>query len=298
MTQMEVSTIFYSWQSEDKKTKNFIDKALKGAIEDIKASSTFSTPLILDRDTKDVIGSPHIVKTILSKIDACEIFVADISIIDTAGSGKKLVNQNVMFELGYAMAKHTELRVVSLFNEDSGDIKDVPFDISHHRAHPFSMTSDIKGAQLRKDLYHILLKHLTADREQLIPGHEDNLYAKLKKDVVNFLLSDPAKEDGAALRANGSLDEAERLIMKVFASMPDEKRIMVVRTLGGGVLIPSGKLNEAIQKEIDNVDTQEIIADMDSLVDGGVLSISYSQKGTPSYRPTKQGFEIIKNLQS
>lgn len=296
---MEASTIFYSWQSEDKKTKNFIDKALKGAIEDIKIGGAFSTPLILDRDTKDVIGSPHIVKTILSKIDACEIFVADISIIDTAGSGKKLVNQNVMFELGYAMAKHTELRVVSLFNEDLGDIKkDLPFDISHHRAHPFSMKSDVKGIQLRKDLHHILLKHLTADNDQLIPGHEDALYAKLKKDVANFLLSSPANESGAAPRASGSLDEAERLIMKVFASMPDEKRIMVVKTMGGGVLIPSGKLNENIQKEIDSVDPQEIIADMDSLVDRSILSISYSKKGTPSYRPTKQGFEIIKNLQS
>jgi hypothetical protein len=158
------------------------------------------------------------------------------------------------------------------------------------------MKSDLKAVRLRKDLYHILLKHLTVDKDQLIPGHEDTLYAKLKKDVANFLLSDPSKEDGAVSRANNSLDAAERLIMRVFASMSDEKRIMVVRTMGGGVLIPSGKINEDIQKAIDNVDPQEIIADMDALVDKSVLSISYSQKGTPSYRPTKQGFEIIKNL--
>lgn len=294
---MEVSTIFYSWQSENKKTKNFIDKALRGAIEDLGIGGEFSIPLTLDRDTKDVIGSPHIVKTILGKIDACEIFVADISIIDTAdSSGKKLVNQNVMFELGYAMAKHTELRVVSLFNEDMGDIKDIPFDISHHRAHSFSIEHDKKGAQLRKDLHYILLKHLTASKEQFIPGHDDSLYAKLKKDVASFLLNNPIVDTGASPHSNSPLDETERLIMKVFANMPDEKRIMVVRTLSGGVLIPGGKLSEELQKEINDVDTQEIIADMNSLVDRGILSISYSSKGTPSYMPTKEGFKIIKEL--
>lgn len=295
---MEVGTIFYSWQSEDRRTKNFIDKALKGAIEDISKKGAFNTPLTLDRDTKDVIGSPHIVKTILSKIDACEVFVADISIIDTAeGSGRKLVNQNVMFELGYAMAKHSELRIVSLFNKDLGDIKDIPFDISHHRAHPFSMASDVKGTQLRKDLYHILLKHLTADKGAHISAHEDNLYAKLKKDVVTFLLNDSPRKDGFTPRTENSLDEAERLVMRMFADMPDEKRIMAVGTLGGRILIPSGKLNESLQIEVDKVDTQQMIADMDSLADKGVLSISYSQKGTASYRPTKKGFEIIKKIE-
>ena len=34
--QIESSTIFYSWQSESKKTKHFIDKALSGANEDIE----------------------------------------------------------------------------------------------------------------------------------------------------------------------------------------------------------------------------------------------------------------------
>jgi hypothetical protein len=294
---MEDSTIFYSWQSEDSKTHNFINKALKGAIKDINEGGEHNIPIVLDRDTKDVIGSPHIVSTILGKIDACEVFVADISIIDTANSSaKKLVNQNVMFELGYAIAKHTDLRVVSLFNKDSGDIKDIPFDISHHRAYPFSMKSDAKGTQMRKDLRAILLKHLSASGQQFTPGHDDTLYARLKKDVANFLLSNPATDDGVTSQSNNSLDETERLIMKVFASMPDEKRIMVVRTLGGGVLIPSGKLDESLQKEIDLVNSQEIVAEMDSLVDKGILSISYSQKGTPSYMPTKEGFKISKEL--
>jgi hypothetical protein len=292
---MRDSTIFYSWQSEDRKTKNFIDKALKGAIEDIGKGDKFTTPLTLDRDTKDVIGSPHIVQTILNKIDACEVFVADVSIIDVAqGSGKKSVNQNVMFELGYAMAKHSELGVITLFNTDTGDVKDRPFDLSHHRAHTFSIANDKTGTKLRKDLASILLKHLTAEKLQVMPGHDDSLYLRLKNDVANFLLGTTSATQGNANSDKDSLDEMETLIMKVFADMSDDKRIMVVRTMGGGILVPAGKVDDSLSQELDSRDAEEIIAYMNALVEKNVLAITYGTKGTPNYRLAKAGFEMIK----
>lgn len=294
---MRDSTIFYSWQSEDKKTKNFIDKALKGAIEDIGKGDEFTTPLTLDRDTKDVIGSPHIVQTILNKIDACEVFVADVSIIDTAqGSGKKSVNQNVMFELGYAMAKHSELGVITLFNTDTGDVKDRPFDLSHHRAHTFSIANDKMGAQLRKDLTSILLKHLTAEKPQVIPGHDDSLYLRLKNDVANFLLGATSAAQHDLDNDEDSLDEMEALIMKVFANMSDDKRIMVVRTMGGGILVPAGKVEDSLSKELDSKDAEELIANMNALAEKNILAITYGTKGTPNYRLAKAGFEMIKKI--
>ena len=293
---MKDVTIFYSWQSEDKKTKNFIDKALKGAIEDIGKSEEFSQPLILDRDTQGVIGSPYIVQTILSKIDACEIFVADTSIIGVAASGKKQINQNVMFELGYAIAKHTELNVITLFNEDTGAASDRPFDLSHHRAHTFSIANDKMGIQLRKDLTSILLKHLTAEKSQIIPGHDDSLYLRLKNDVANFLLGATSAEQHDLNNDEDSLDEMETLIMKVFADMSDDKRIMVVRTMGGGVLVPAGKVDNDLSQELDSKDTEEVIAYMNALVEKNILAITYGTKGTPNYRLAKAGFEIIKKM--
>ena len=293
---MKDVTIFYSWQSEDKKTKNFIDKALKGAIEDIGKSEEFSQPLTLDRDTQGVIGSPHIVQTILSKIDACEIFVADTSIIGVAVSGKKQINQNVMFELGYAIAKHTELNVITLFNEDTGATSDRPFDISHHRAHTFSIAKDKMGIQLRKDLTSILLKHLTAEKSQIIPGHDDSLYLRLKNDVANFLLGTTSIAQRDLNNDEDSLDEIETLIMKVFADMSDDKRIMVVRTMGGGILVPAGKVEDSLSKELDSKDAEELIANMNALVEKNVLAVTYGAKGTPNYRLAKAGFEIIKKM--
>lgn len=38
----------------------------------------------VDRDTKNELGSPDIVNTIFAKIDECDLFVADISIINSA----------------------------------------------------------------------------------------------------------------------------------------------------------------------------------------------------------------------
>lgn len=290
------STIFYSWQGDNKKTKNFIDKALKAAIKDIAASGQFNKPLVLDRDTKDVLGSPHIVRTILDKIDACEIFVADVSLIDRSSNGRILVNQNVMFELGYAIAKHTDVRVITLFNSDLGDMKDGPFDISHYRSQSFSVDNDKGGVRLRRDLYSILLKYLTAEIEQTIPGHDDYMYAKLKRDIAQFLSNDPIEVAVSTQDSDPEMDDTERLIMRLFASMVDEKRILVIRTMGGSTIVPHGDIDQGVWKELEGVDAQEIVSNLNELVDRGTLMITYSKKGTPSYTPTKRGFGVIKKL--
>lgn len=293
---MKDVTIFYSWQSENKKTNNFINKALKGAIEDIGNGEEFSQPLALDRDTQGVVGSPHIVQTILSKIDACEVFVADTSIIGTAESGKKQISQNVMFELGYAIAKHTELKVITLFNTDTGKPEERPFDLSHHRALPFSIEDDKKGDALRKELKHVLLLHLNAEKPRVIPGHDDSLYLRLKNDVASYLLGTTSAAQHDLDNDKDSLDEAETLIMKVFASMSDDKRIMVVRTMGGGILVPGSKVDDSLSQELDSRDTEEIIANMNALVEKNILTVTYGTKGTPNYRLAKAGFKIVQDL--
>ena len=66
-----------------------------------------------DRDTQGVFGSPDIVETIFSKIDDCDIFVADVSavttypVLDSEGIPtdriKATPNPNVLLELGYAV---------------------------------------------------------------------------------------------------------------------------------------------------------------------------------------------------
>ncbi len=75
-------TIFYSWQTDSPRTTNrtFIEGALKKAIKNLQAdvelvNSIRNQSLGLDKDTKDVPGTPPIVQTIFGKIDECAAFV-------------------------------------------------------------------------------------------------------------------------------------------------------------------------------------------------------------------------------
>jgi hypothetical protein len=58
----EQDKVFYSWQADLPASdhRNFIEKALKGAIKAIKRDGSFLNELILDRDTKGVSGAPLI----------------------------------------------------------------------------------------------------------------------------------------------------------------------------------------------------------------------------------------------
>ena len=69
--------IFYSWQSDldGKTTRSFIEDALRRAIKSLRKDDTLDVEPVIDRDTKDVPGSPDIAKTILAKIGRAHIFV-------------------------------------------------------------------------------------------------------------------------------------------------------------------------------------------------------------------------------
>lgn len=71
--------IFYSWQSDlpAKDTKNLIGDAIEAAAKFLANTVT----VIPDRDTKNETGSPNIEQTIFNKIDECDLFVGDLSLV-------------------------------------------------------------------------------------------------------------------------------------------------------------------------------------------------------------------------
>mgnify|MGYP001117162222 CR=1 FL=1 len=72
-------TIFYSWQSDlpGSETRNIIQDSIKDAVRLLRDTVDIEA----DRDTKGEFGSPDIAQTIFSKIDDCDIFVADVSAV-------------------------------------------------------------------------------------------------------------------------------------------------------------------------------------------------------------------------
>lgn len=161
------TTVFYSWQSDDRTTRRYIEKSLTAAIADLSENPDIEASPRMDKDTQGAAGAVHIVDTIQTKIKDCGIFLADVSLIDTSNSGRRIVNLNVMFELGYAMGVHSESRIILVANGELGDLKDLPFDISHHRIITFSPVEDPRGAKLAASLKSAIRIHLDElDRER------------------------------------------------------------------------------------------------------------------------------------
>ena len=125
--------IFYSWQSDlDLNShKYYIEKILKNAIANLSNES--SLVAVVDRDTKGNTGSPNIFDTIMKKIDKSRIFVCDLSIV----SPPDKPNPNVLIELGYAIKTLGWDRIICLFDKNSGNIEDLPFNINHNRITPY-----------------------------------------------------------------------------------------------------------------------------------------------------------------
>lgn len=71
--------IFFSWQSDIPQSRGFISDCLK------RVEKQMSDSLIVevDRDTAGMPGSPNIESSILGKIDSCDLFVADVTIINS-----------------------------------------------------------------------------------------------------------------------------------------------------------------------------------------------------------------------
>lgn len=124
--------VFYSWQSDlpDETNRTLIGQALQDACAQVTADSEISLALRVDQDTQGTAGAVEIPAIIMEKIDACHLFVADVSICyNGLHQGRLAPNPNVLFEVGYAVARLTWPRVILVLNECSGTIKELPFDL-------------------------------------------------------------------------------------------------------------------------------------------------------------------------
>ena len=136
--------VFYSWQSdlEAGVTRTFIEDALKDAVQRLATDATIAVQPVLDRDTAGVPGTPAIVDTILSKIAAADVFVADVSIINRGGQQRPSPNPNVLVELGFAAARVGWDRILLVQNTSFGGPEILPFDLRHRRVLPFHLQAN------------------------------------------------------------------------------------------------------------------------------------------------------------
>lgn len=158
------SIIFYSWQSDLKPNRNFIEQALKNAVKAISNDASLQIEPVFDRDTRDIPGSPDITKTIFEKIERAKVIVCDVSIINR-GATRLTPNPNVVAEWGYALGVLGEKRIITVLNTAYGKQEDLPFDLRHRRAIGYCMPEGVEAggqsrAAVRKDLENRLKMEL------------------------------------------------------------------------------------------------------------------------------------------
>lgn len=146
-------TIFYAWQSDRDESLNrkFIRDAVSAACARINADQTNDWQITVDSDTQGQAGMCDIPNTILTKIRACDVFLADLTLVGTIDERptKKIPNPNVVFELGYA-ARHLHFgRLIGVVNEAFGKIDGQIFDIKR-RASVIYKAVATDSAQKRK----------------------------------------------------------------------------------------------------------------------------------------------------
>ena len=258
-------TVFYCWQSNDKETRQAIQKNLKGAIESIANSiDDVKTDVpIFDSDTRGVIGAVDITTTIEAKIRNCSIFVADISLVDE-GNGRKYINQNVAYELGLAVGTLGWERIVLVFNEDSGKIEELPFDINHHRSLKFSHK---KETRLKDGFVEILQEYL--------------------EKIAELQLTELGMEPIEAT-----------LILAMFNNKVGRNQLLVAPTMDNIDIKLGGSGEKLVIDDIfKDISHTEIIAVLNDLVKRDLLVSKLSSNGLYTiYSLAKEGFVIARKL--
>src|SRR4051812_6751318 len=115
-----MNKIFYSWQSDLPANRAYLQECLENAIGRLPNYE-------LETATRNSRGAVDIAQTILQKIDESDMFVADVSIINPDAESRKTPNPNVLYELGYAVAKKGEGPIIMVVNTDTTDTAELPF---------------------------------------------------------------------------------------------------------------------------------------------------------------------------
>lgn len=143
----------------------------------------------MDEDTRDRSGNKEIVREVLSKIEECDIFLADvtpvITLIDESGEElpKHMPNSKVLYEHGYAQHCKGEGRIITLAKLEKGQYRQcMPFDINHNTLTTFKNESGLKHlADWIRNIVNVVEK----ERAEYVPEYACTLLFYNGKDFTD-----------------------------------------------------------------------------------------------------------------
>ena len=198
-------TIFFSWQSDlsNNHHRSFIETCIKKALKNLSQDDFAHIYMDYDRDTLGRNGSPDISEVIFEKIERSILFICDISIVTGYNEDRKSPNPNVLIELGYAAKQLGWERVICFFDENTGTVEELPFDLRQKRI----MTYNPENPDEKKRVTAILednIKALFAGGKLFNPlndymkGRIDKNLLEVCKQLSNILYGTASMSDGLA----------------------------------------------------------------------------------------------------
>ena len=170
----------------------------------------------IDRDTKDEFGSPDIRNSIFGKINHSKFFICDVSLNEY-----KTPNPNVLIELGYAIKTVGWSKILCLFNTQTGNIEELPFDINHNRVTPYNPNAESEKKRIA-NIISININNLLRNGELYNPIEDhlkkkiDYIVLQIVRNIINIF--DFEKEVNYSTRLseldNLSVDEMAHLLSK------------------------------------------------------------------------------------
>lgn len=163
--------IFFSWQSDLKGTKSYIQSVIAKNIE--KIVKKLDVKIHIDQDSRGEDGSKNIDEAIVQKINNCDLFIADVTPVytveeDETKAKKCIPNPNVMLELGYAISCLGWSRCILLWNSSCGKTNYAPFDIRNHSIKTFNYNNDTNIGNLSLTS---IIKEKIEHYDDLVNGH-------------------------------------------------------------------------------------------------------------------------------
>jgi hypothetical protein len=219
------NSVFFAWQLDTKAEDNrtFIWESIKSACGKLKNESLPELSPRPEKDTEGVSGTPNIVQTIFKKIDACSIFVADITFIAQSESDKYIPNPNVLLELGYAVKSIGWERTILVLNNAYGTANKLPFDMLQHRwPIEYRLTSETKVRDKRKNELEEVLGVALKNCEEYSLNRATEMMLSLDTDTFTLVavhehdklieMPLPAKTMGQLLTSSSHTASLRRLI--------------------------------------------------------------------------------------
>lgn len=203
--------IFYSWQKDlpNKTNRGLIGDALELAVKELHRDPEIEIEPVIDRDVAGIPGSPDIAHTIFAKIKEAEVFIADVSIINSGAEGRPTSNPNVLVELGYAIGVLGPERIIMVLNTAYGAPELLPFDLRQRIAVVYEMSvEDDERAPVRRGLAKRLedaLRIIFVGRDIILPD-----LTALDNEIFEAMCDETLRRDYKVVQRNLFLPLRER----------------------------------------------------------------------------------------